>query len=163
MIQIKLSPSGCAIAKYIGELRNKYSMATKQNMRMDPEQTDDNMHIEAFGAELATAKYINVYPDIVVTKGELPNYDLKFGDRLLQVKRRDRTNRDLLIPHLKEELTYVLVYGSRPEYLLVGFMEGCFVRKIGSWIDLPYGSCWMVEAQKLHPIEDLFCQLSLFV
>jgi hypothetical protein len=139
----------------MGKERNRVSMATKTNRRRDPGQTDEAMHIEAFGAELAVAKTLNVYPDLTIREGALPGYDMVLQAHLIQVKRRHTRRQDLLIPHLDESLDYVLVYGAIPSFTVVGYLPGRLVRSLGSWENLSKGPCWLVEVANILSLDEL--------
>ena len=153
MVEISLSEPECRLATYVGKIRNKMSMETKVNKRRDPLQSDEDMNIQGMGAELAVAKYLNIYPELSPTKGELPQHDLLFGNMKIQVKRRDRTNLDLLVHSLREDVVYVLVYGQLPKFQIVGMISGSEVKTNGKWTNMVYGPCWLVEKSRLSEIK----------
>lgn len=148
-IVIKLSAFECKIAGYIGRARNALSLASKKNQRRDPNQGDEEMNIQAVGAELAVAKFLNLYPDLTPKVGALPQYDLTWRNRKVEVKRNHLRNGDLLIPFLNEKLIYILACGQLPGYSLIGFLSGHDVPSKGEWVNLTYGPCWRVNPQLL--------------
>lgn len=151
MRHVILSEQEQKIAVYIGKKRNELSMRTKWNLRRDPLQDDEMMHIQAMGAELAVAKWLNVYPDMSPTDSALPQFDLIHDGRKVEVKRRDRTNLDLLLPNFRHDATYVLVYGRIPEFTIAGSIDGDRIPEVGEWReDLPYGSCWLIKRDFLR-------------
>ena len=150
MVHVELSPAEVAIAKFIGQQRNRLSSATKINTRCDPTQADDEMNIEAVGAELAVAKYLNLYPDLSPTAGTLPDYDLLWKDRRIDVKRNHKADGDLLVRKLNSEVLYVLACGALPSYSIIGWLRGYEIPLKGNWIDLIYGACWRVHPRFLN-------------
>ena len=156
VIEITLSSAEWGIAKFIGKLRNKKSLASKINGRRDPAQEDEEMNMEAAGAELAVAKMLNVYPDLSPTSGELPKWDLRGHGARFEVKRNHLATGDLLVPKLNSELVYILVCGELPKYNVVGYLPGTSIPLVGEWAELTYGACWRVHPGKLKPIESLF-------
>jgi len=152
---VSLSPAEAQIATFIGKTRNKMSLATKNNQRRDPAQDDEQMNIEAAGAELAVAKYLNVYPDLSPTRQDLPKYDLRWRGRRVEVKRNHEPNGDLLVPRLYHSLIYILACGHLPEYNLIGYIEGIDIPDAGEWANLTYGACWKVRPFRLEPLTNL--------
>ena len=153
-----LSEPECVLARYIGRLRNKLSAASKTPMRRDPNQTDEEMNIQAVAAEMAVAKYLNVYPDLSPSAGRLPKYDLRLGKEKLEVKRNHLDNGDLLIPELDKELVYILACGTMPRFQIIGTIWGGNVETTGEWVELRYGPCWRVHPWLLQPIGELECE-----
>jgi len=155
MIDVILSRSEAKIAKYIGLSRNNLSLRTKINQRCDPNQMDDEMNVEAVGAELAVAKVLNVYPDLSPRVGPLPKADLRYRGKLIDVKRNHLDEGDLLVRKLCDDVYYVLVCGSIPRFRIIGYIPGDKVDVFGAWSGLTYGPCWKVAPSKLLPIEEL--------
>lgn len=152
MIHLFLSSGEIQVAQLIGKLRNEYSLATKVNARRDDEQDDDEMNIEAMGAEMAVAKYLNVFPDLSPTRGKLKKYDLMWRGVEIEVKRNHRPEGgDLLVPQAEpnEKARYILVYGSIPKFSLFGDIAGRDIRIYGKWTRLSKGPCWRVEPEYL--------------
>jgi hypothetical protein len=154
-IEVKLSPVECKVAAFVGKWRNRLSLETKQNRRRDSTQTDEDMNIEAVGAEMATAKWLNVYPELSPTDGELPKWDLIYMGKKIDVKRNHLRDGDLLVPFLNTDVTYLLVCGSMPSYWLTGWLPGQHVEALGRWEDLSRGPCWKVTPDRLINITHL--------
>ena len=151
-MDIKLSPTEVAIARYIGKKRNELSLATKLNARRDPNQSDEEMNIQAVGAELAVAKCLNVYPDLSPVSGDLPKLDLFWNKRIIEVKRNHELQGDLLVPKLNEIALYFLACGELPLFKIVGWINGDQVPYVGEWAELKYGACWRVRPGSLKPV-----------
>ena len=149
-VRVDLSRTEVAIARFIGRQRNKLSSETKINTRCDPGQTDEEMNIEAAGAELAVARYLNLYPDLSPTAGDLPDHDLHWKERRIDVKRNHMADGDLLVRKLNQEVIYVLTCGSLPSYSIIGWLRGYDIPLNGEWVDLPYGPCWRVRPRSLN-------------
>ena len=152
---IDLTPTECRIANHVGKLRNSLSLKSKTNLRRDPAQSDEDMNIQAVAAEIAVAKYLNVYPEISPTDGDLPRYDCRFRDYRIEVKRNHLSNGDLLVPHLDKELIYILVCGEIPMFLLIGYLPGSSISLLGKWVELTYGACWKVKPNLLISLANL--------
>lgn len=111
------------------------------------------MNIEAAGAELAVAKYLNVYPDLAPTFGSLPHWDLLWLGRHIEVKRNHLLGGDLLVPKLDETVVYILACGGLPQYHIVGYIDGVDVPLVGEWVELRYGACWRVNPNYLTSLQ----------
>lgn len=154
-MDIKLSPVEVEIARFIGRRRNRLSQETKPNARRDPAQTDAEMNIQAAGAELAVAKCLNVYPDLSPTAGELPEFDLRWNKRMVEVKRNHELQGDLLVPKLNKSALYVLACGELPEFKIIGRIDGDLIPYVGEWVELTYGACWRVRPVLLNPLDQI--------
>lgn len=155
MPKVKLSSSEVRIASYIGKQRNMLSSQSKPNARRDPNQNDEEMNIQATAAELAVAKYLNVYPDLSPRAGELPQFDLHMNHQLLEVKRNHLLDGDLLVPKLRQDVIYILACGEMPEFSIIGWMTGARVPECGEWALLLYGPCWRVRPCHLKAMEHI--------
>ena len=147
MNEVVLSSTECLIAKFVGNQRNRLSLRTKINMRRDIDQEDEEMNIQAVGAEMAVAKHLNVYPEFSPSEGKLPDFDMVWNGKKVDVKRNHLWDGDLLIPKLNPERFYILACGSLPKYHIIGGLLGAEVPKVGQWVELSKGPCWRV-----HPI-----------
>ncbi len=153
-MEIILSKPECRIAAYIGRLRREISLAYGRKTRRN--FTDDGLRndIEAVAAEMAVAKYLNIYPEWSPTRGEVPGFDLSYRGQKLDVKSTQRPDGNLLIPYLEEYLLYILVCGKMPKYTILGKISGGEVPLIGRWTDMKYRSCWLVPANQLEPLSE---------
>ena len=125
---------------------------------MDPNQTDEDMNTNSAGAELAVAKYFNVYPEISPIRsneGDCPFFDLVMGDKKLEVKSTKRLDGNLLVKKWKPMLTYILVCGTMPSYKIVGSLESDLIKLRGRWTQMPYSVCWRTSRNDLEPIQYL--------
>ena len=147
---IKLSPVEIKIARYIGELRRIISLWNNRQTRHDFTPDGPRNDIEAVAAEMAVAKYLNVYPDWSPTKGEVPKFDLQWQGKRVDVKSTRHPNGNLLIPDLNKNLIYFLVQIQLPQFLLIGKIDGFKVNTVGEWVDMPYRPCWVVKSDLLE-------------
>jgi len=157
MFTVILSETECSIAEMIGRRRRQISLAyDRTSTRHDFTSDGIKNDIESSAAELAVAKYFNIYPEWSPTHGEVPKFDLTLHGLHLDVKSTDRLDGNLLIPFLDKSLVYVLVCGSMPKKSLIGCLRGDLVPERGRWReDLPHAPCWFVPAEKLNQIKEV--------
>ena len=157
MVTVTLSATECQIASMIGR-RRRYISLKYNRVTTRRDFTADGIHndIESSGAELAVAKYFNIYPEWSPTPGEVPKFDLRLRGLHLDVKNTDRNDGNLLIPYLNESLVYVLVCGVMPKKNIMGCIRGDLVPERGKWReDLPHQPCWFVLADRLNPLKEV--------
>lgn len=160
MIEITLTPEEVYVAEYIGTRRSQTRRGDGTvNQRYDPSQTDLDIDRRGMGAELAVAKYLNLYPDMVIFTGELPQYDLVRGDTKFEIRSTQYPRGKLLITKLDEYTLYILVCGSMPTYTLAGYIEGSRVEEVGEWGVFKYVKCWTVQPEDLEPMDNLITYL----
>lgn len=159
-MQITLSDSEVATATYVGKARNRNARSggIPDGIR-DYDNTSVGIDVDGMGAELAVAKYLNVYPDIAVRTGHRPHHDLIFNGKYLEVKQSRYANPCLLLSpnriYVKKDFYYVLVSGTVPTYTIVGYVESAQVKEVGSWIDFGKGRSWRVLSSQMKPIHIL--------
>ncbi|MBA7468404.1 hypothetical protein ES707_03653 [subsurface metagenome] len=150
---VTLSQPECRIAAYIGRLRREISVAyDRKETRRDWTPDGFRNDVEAAAAEMAVAKYLNIYPEWQPTPGAVPGFDLTWNGQKLDVKSTQRPDGNLLIPYLEEYLLYILVCGKLPKYTILGKVSGSKVPFIGRWTDMKYRACWLVPANQLEPL-----------
>lgn len=155
MFTVILSPAECEIADLIGRRRREISLRNARETRR--EYTDNGLKndIESSAAEMAVAKYLNIYPDWFPTEGEVPRFDLHWRDVRLDVKSTARPDGNLLIPHLDKSLIYFLVCGEMPQKSIIGCLRGDLVPERGQWReDMPHEPCWFVPAERLNQLKE---------
>ncbi|GAI64601.1 unnamed protein product [marine sediment metagenome] len=150
---VKLSQPECRIATYIGRLRREISVAYGRKTRRDWTPDGFRNDVEAAAAEMAVAKYLNIYPEWQPTPGAVPRFDLTWNGQRLDVKSTQRQDGNLLIPYLLTHLLYVLVCGQMPEYRILGKINGFKASSVGRWVTLEHGPCWLVPADRLEPLK----------
>lgn len=156
MLAVTLSQTECDIAELIGRRRRQISIMydrilTKRDFTSDGIRND----IEASAAELAVAKYLNIYPEWSPTAGEVPKFDLRWRGVHLDVKNTDRLDGNLLIPYLDKTLIYFLVCGQMPNKQIMGCLKGDLVPERGRWReDLPHQPCWFVPSDRLNQLKE---------
>ena len=151
---VKLSQPECRIATYIGRLRREISLAYGRKTRRDWTPDGFRNDVEAAAAEMAVAKYLNIYPEWQPTPGAVPRFDLTWNGQRLDVKSTQRQDGNLLIPYLEEYLLYVLVCGQMPQYHILGKIRGVEVPLAGRWVTMKPQACWLVPADKLEPLKE---------
>lgn len=153
---VHLNYAECNAAKLIAEevlgWHSKRGNLTSEFWREDKV---DNQ-IQSVGAELAVAKYLNVYPPLAVVANPL-KYDLVYNGLCLDVKSTEPPppTKHLLIPYLKQEVIYISVWADMPHFQINGFAIGLLVPSLGEWVELPKHSCWRIAVNKLTDIEEL--------
>lgn len=156
MVIVTLTKVECEIAEIIGHIRRQISLERQRTTRRN--FTDDGLNndIESSAAELAVAKYLNIYPEWSPTAAAVPKFDLSWRGIKLDVKSTKRITGNLLIDDLDRTVTYILACGTRPNFTLKGYLEGERVPKLGIWrTDMPCLPCWFVSADKLNPLQKL--------
>ncbi len=144
----------CEIAALIGHIRRQISLEHQRATRRDFTTDGLNNDIESSAAELAVAKYLNIYPEWSPTAAAVPKFDLNWCGIKLDVKSTQRSNGNLLIPDLDPTVTYILVCGTRPTFTIKGYLEGARVPELGTWhTDMTYLPCWFILAEKLLPLK----------
>jgi len=157
MFTVTLSETECRIAELIGCRRRQISLmynriSTRRDFTSDGIKND----IESSAAELAVAKYLNIYPEWSPTPGAVPKFDLRSNGNHLDVKSTERSDGNLLIPHLDMDILYFLVCGTMPRKQIIGCLKGDLVPERGQWReDLPHQACWFVPAERLNQIKEL--------
>lgn len=153
MESVVLSQPECRIATYVGGLRRDISLTyDRKQTRRDFTPDGFRNDVEAVAAEIAVAKYLNVYPEWSPTPGHVPSFDLAWNGQKIDVKSTQRLDGNLLIPELDEELLYILVCGTMPQYRILGKIRGSEVPVTGRWVILKHTACWLVPADKLEPL-----------
>ena len=156
---IELSRRECSIARYIGKVRRELSLqrpGKRDRMGSNSKLADMlNTEIQAFGAELAVAKYLNLYPDI--TAMEYKDADLLIGDNVIDVKHTQYPEGNLAVHEAKFNRYYVSVSGSIPRFRIFGYLAGPAVTSMGLEVtdDNPEKCYWLIPAQYLKDIDDL--------
>jgi hypothetical protein len=151
MATVILSKAECEIAEMIGRKRREISLMHGRQTRRDFTPDGIRNEIESSAAELAVAKYLNIYPEWSPTEGEVPRFDLRLRDIRLDVKSTDRPDGNLLIPNLDKSILYFLVCGEMPVKNVIGCLKGELVPERGVWReDMPHLPCWFVPAGKMN-------------
>ena len=159
-MQLTLSDSEVSVAAYIGEARNKNARSEGiPDAIRDYDSTSAGIDVDGMAAELAVAKYLNVYPDLTIAKGHRPHHDLIYKDKELEIKQSKYANPRLLLSpnriYVAENFGYILVSGTIPIYTIVGYLSSKQVQEVGEWVDLGKGRSWGVLASQMKPIQDL--------
>jgi len=153
MTVVILSKPECRIATYIGRLRREISVAYERKTRRDWTPDGFRNDVEAAAAEMAVAKYLNIYPEWQPTPGAVPRFDLTWNGQRLDVKSTQRQDGNLLIPYLLTHLLYVLVCGQMPQYRILGKIRGVEVPLAGRWVTMKPKACWLIPPEKLEPLK----------
>ena len=124
MIPVELTEAECKVCRVVGEMRR--SNNRKEGVTDLLVATEDPMHrdVQGIAAELAFAKYYNLYPpyDVHVrSAGE----DFTVNGKTIDVKQSDYPNARLIVPPSKVEKdggsdNYVLVTGVMPNFIIQG-------------------------------------------
>lgn len=146
---VRLTECEIEFAAYVGVKRSLTSVGKEQ--RSDNGDPNFGWHhdIEAACAEMAFAKYSGLYWNAGVNTFKEPDV----GG--YQVRHTRHVNGKLILrPNDKDDEKYVLVRGVAPEYEIVGWAYGRYV-KLQINLSTPNGrpSCWMTDV--LEPPEEL--------
>lgn len=112
-------------------------------------------HLQGFGAEMAFAKMINVYPDFSYHLRNCKNDigDLRWNDKSIDVKTTQIPNGRLITPYWKVNSKidiYVLMVGQFPNYEYKGYLyREEFIRQ-DRLRDLGHGATYVAEQRELR-------------
>jgi len=156
---IRLNRAEQKLAKFLGKERERNALRNgSQNCRMGP-QSDEEIDLEGVAAEIAFAKYANVYPDLDVDCDEYLTHDavLHDGKRVDVKSTRYLNGRLIVVPWKDVDAVdaYVLVVGTFPEYRIVGAMEGYRLMRSHRMKDLGHGKVFVATQEELKPIDQL--------
>lgn len=119
--QITLTEAEVRLARYVGKRRWEVNRAAGVvDQRID--DTPD-LDTDAFGAELALARLLNVYPDLSLSPRQ-GGEDLVWGGVTVDVKQTKYSDGHLLATPWKDTKAsrlYALVTGTLPTYTFRGF------------------------------------------
>lgn len=127
-MEITLNTAEQKLAVYISKARDQFCKNNDVgNKRQIKNKTDQEVHLEGAGAELAFCKIMNVYPDTDTRSfGISDTTTPKIGK--VDVKSTDYSNGRLIAPHwkkIKNDLpdAYALMVGKFPTYKFVGWAK----------------------------------------
>ena len=156
---ITLNTAEQRLAKFVAKERHRHNRLNGiTNRRMGP-QSDEQTDLEGVAAEIAFAKYANVYPDLDVDCDEYLTHDavLHDGTRVDVKSTRYPNGRLIVVPWKDVDAVdaYVLVVGTFPEYRIVGAMEGYRLMRSHRMKDLGHGKVFVATQEELKPIDQL--------
>ena len=157
---ITLNTAEQRLAKFVAKARHRHNRITGiSNRRMGP-QSDEQTDLEGIAAEIAFAKYTNVYPDLDTDGDTHPVYDAVLHDgKLVDVKSTTYPNGRLIVAPWKDVDAvdvYVLVVGTFPNYRIAGGMESQHLMRSHRMKDLGHGEVFVANQDELKPIDKLF-------
>ena len=153
--QVTLNPYECKIARYVGKMRRQADRHNElQDQLCTTSTTDDpyDTDAQAFAAEMAVAKYLNLYPDFNPSSHK--PYELVLNGHKIDVKHTKLQTGNLLIHTLHVDLLYILVRGEMPRLSICGYVRGEDVNELGAYIERN-NHYWLVECRLLRNIDEL--------
>ena len=156
---ITLNTAEQRLAKFVAKERHRHARQNGvTNRRMGP-QSDEQTDLEGIAAEIAFARFANVYPDIDVDRDEYPPYDATLHDgRLVDVKATTYPTGRLIVAPWKDVDAvdaYVLVIGHFPSYRIAGAMEGYRLMRSHRMKDLGHGKVFVATQDELKPLSEI--------
>lgn len=147
MNTVVLNQNEIYIASIIGVRRNITSINSPECNKVKNKDFGWHIDIEAACAELAVAKYLNLYWDFSVNtfkKPDVGNY---------QVRHTQKKDGRLIIREKDgDDERYYLVTGTSPAYSIVGWIVGREAKadkyKFAGYNNMP--DCWMVPQEGLN-------------
>ena len=123
-----------------------------ESKKRDNTRSHYEISLEGFGAELAVAKALNIYPSL---GSEFSKIDLNFNGTI-NVKSTHYPNGRLLVPDYQGRTTdwYILVIGKIPEYRIAGVAHADQVFRQENIKDLGKGPAYLLTQNQLQPFED---------
>ena len=157
---VSLNRAEQKLAQFIAKERHLHNSRNGiANRRMGP-QSDAQTDLEGIAAEIAFAKYTNVYPDLDTDGDTHPVYDVVLHDgKLVDVKSTTYPNGRLIVAPWKDVDAvdvYVLVVGTFPNYRIAGGMESQHLMRSHRMKDLGHGEVFVANQDELKPIDELF-------
>lgn len=156
---ITLNTAEQRLAKFVAKARHRHNRITGiSNRRMGP-QSDEQTDLEGIAAEIAFAKYSNVYPDLDTDGDTHPVYDAVLHDgKLVDVKATTYPTGRLIVAPWKDVDAvdiYVLVVGAFPTYRIAGAMESYRLMRSHRMKNLGHGKVFVATQEELKPIDQL--------
>lgn len=142
------------LCKLVSQKRFEMNRTKKiKNNKIGP-QSDSFTDLNGFGAELAMAKLLGIYPDteIRVRSALKDNGDLIYNNLKLDIKTTKYKNGKLIVHPSKKKNPadiYILLIGKFPEYTFVGGIKSNEVFKQDNIKNLGYGLTYAVDQDKL--------------
>jgi sporulation protein YlmC with PRC-barrel domain len=156
---ITLNTAEQRLAKFVAKERHRHNRLNGiTNRRMGP-QSDEQTDLEGMAAEIAFAKYVNVYPDLDVDCDEYLTHDavLHDGTRVDVKSTRYPNGRLIVVPWKDVDAVdaYVLVVGTFPSYRIAGAIESYRLIRPHRMKDLGHGKVFVATQDELKPIHQL--------
>lgn len=156
---ITLNRAEQKLAQFVAKERHRQNRVNGvSNRRMGP-QSDDQTDLEGIAAEIAFAKYSNVYPDLDTEADTHPVYDaVLHNGKLVDVKSTTYPTGRLIVAPWKDVDAvdaYVLVVGTFPNYRIAGAMEGYLLMRSHRMKDLGHGKVFVATQDELKPLSEI--------
>jgi hypothetical protein len=153
-MKIVLTEIEIALARLASDAITQYSESHNyDNTKKRDERSSNELFYQGFGAELAVAKVLNIYPDM---SSDYSEYDLLWEGKTINVKSTKYPNGRLLIPEFQGRTAdwYILVTGEMPEYIIRGVAHADEVFRKENIGDLGKGKSYIMEQNELMTMED---------
>ena len=147
---ITLNTAEQRLAKFVAKERHRHARKNGVTNRRVGPQSDEQTDLEGIAAEIAFARFANVYPDIHVDRDEYP--------KLVDIKATTYPTGRLIVAPWKDVDAvdaYVLVIGEFPSYRIAGAMEGYRLMRSHRMKDLGHGKVFVATQDELKPLDEL--------
>jgi len=154
-MKISLSENEQRLAKFIA--KSRYANARSKNIKdlKIGDQSNEEVDLEGFGAELAFCKVMNIYPDLE-TGDLLPTYDCISRLGVTYDVKSTKHKDGHLLATLKKKNNppdkYVLIIGEFPDYQIVGEIGAEELLQDVNIGNLGKGDGFMLTQAELNPI-----------
>jgi hypothetical protein len=154
-MKIQLNVSEQNITKELSQKRYENNRAENIENKKIGRQSNYETDLDGFGAELAVAKYLNIYPDFTIEPRN-GGIDLTLKSGCTIDVKQTRYNNGKLIATMKKEKDknvadiFVLVTGIFPAYDIVGWCKKNELINQNNVIDLGYGNTYGLNQDKLR-------------
>jgi len=151
-MKIILTDAEVTIAHMIAEGKSTYGPQVSWNKFTRSGDAHTNL-VNGFAAEMAVAKYLNVYPDL---KDKSDHEDLTYRGQTINVKSTKYPYGKLLVPDYQGRTAdwYILVTGEMPEFTIRGVVHADEVFRQENIGDLGKGKAYIMEQYQLMAMED---------
>lgn len=157
MITVTLTPSEAAFGAEIGVQRRRYAMEKGVRGKYGaPEEGNDLWlnDVVAAQAEMAVAKYLNLWWDVTIGRFDLADVGGYFEVRCI----KDPSHRMVLHEADKDESPYILVLAESPKFHILGWCYGREGKRRENWRAYDNGrrtGFYVKQCQLTRPIWEL--------
>ena len=148
-MKVELTDIEIRLAKAVGRSRwrnNQRNGIPTRKVAKKSWQSDVDIHINGMAGEIVFAKAANLYPDLETTRPKDIDFTLPDGVTI-DVKTTTYPKGNLIAPRLNGAEIYVLVTGTLPNYVIVGWATKEELEAS------PIDTGFKLGREHLHPIE----------
>jgi hypothetical protein len=155
MIKVELNKDEVALVELLSRKRSQYNKKVKRNDLLKADKSRSAfIEKNGLGGEFATAKALNIYPDI--NSERITRFDILLPNgKKVEVKTTEYETGKLIVRNKNAADLYILVTGKIPEYKIIGYI---YRNNLDDHVDKNINKgqeTYVVEQKHLSPIEHL--------